>query len=106
MNRQTLFFILFSCLLLALAITTVDAHNRHSYHSNHRNYRNQHAKRSKLQSARGPGDSRPVGDALKSEVISKFRIQYLELAQREVLLSGRALPLQNEPLFFIDLYLS
>jgi hypothetical protein len=42
MNRQTLFFILFSCLLLALAITTVDAHNshnsHHSHHSNHRNY--------------------------------------------------------------------
>lgn len=30
-----------------------------------------------------------VGDALKSEVISKFRIQYLELAQREVLLSAK-----------------
>ena len=33
MNRQALFFILFFCLLLALAIITVDAHN-----SCHRNY--------------------------------------------------------------------
>ena len=30
-----------------------------------------------------------VADALKSEVISKFRIQYLELSQREVLLSAK-----------------